>query len=216
MRSSIANKRNPWPRDMVIGVGDDNELMALLYLRHAWQLNSEVDLPSLDPLPASGDSIRPFTVSLEEWNRRWMEAWTRTWDWYRGTDGQRRAAQQAVQESNPWPGEEEPPEWVLELWAKTQQGWSAAYGLDGIDTTAYNRWRAHLRPDPLLPRRNSPEHRSLPALIAAWKSGLKSVTLLPYRGYYAERVSAKHLMVSIAARSDPASYSQALATGVAQ
>ena len=58
-----------------------------------------------------------------------------------------------------------------------------------------------------------PEPQSLPALIAAWEGGLDTVIVLPYAGYFARRVTQRHLAVSAATRNDPDSYSRALGTG---
>jgi hypothetical protein len=60
----------------------------------------------------------------------------------------------------------------------------------------------------------SPEPRSLPALIAAWQGGLDTVIVLPYAGFFARRITKRHLAVSAAARNDPESYSRALGTAV--
>jgi hypothetical protein len=57
-----------------------------------------------------------------------------------------------------------------------------------------------------------PEPQSLPALVAAWKGGLDTVIVLPYSGYFARRITSRHLAVSAATRNDPVSYSRALGT----
>jgi hypothetical protein len=52
--------------------------------------------------------------------------------------------------------------------------------------------------------------QSLTALIAAWKNGLDTVAVLPYAGFFARRITNRHLAVSAETRKDPASYAQAL------
>ena len=56
----------------------------------------------------------------------------------------------------------------------------------------------------------SPERLSLPALIEAWRSGLDTIITLPYRGFYARRITGRHLVVSTRTRLDPDMYSLAL------
>jgi hypothetical protein len=92
--------------------------------------------------------------------------------------------------------------------------WQADHGWAGIDAGAYNAWEmagspaAHGRP-----RRSAAEHpepQSLPALIAAWENGLDTVIVLPYQGFFARRITVRHLAVSAATRNKPAAYSRAL------
>lgn len=54
------------------------------------------------------------------------------------------------------------------------------------------------------------ERRSLRELIPAWKSGMDTVIVLPYEGYFAHRLSRRHLVVSAATRNSPEHYSRAL------
>lgn len=54
------------------------------------------------------------------------------------------------------------------------------------------------------------EPRSLRELIAAWKRGIETVIVLPYEGYFAHRLSRRHLVVSAATRNSPEQYGRAL------
>lgn len=56
----------------------------------------------------------------------------------------------------------------------------------------------------------TPEHQSLPALIAAWEQGLTTIVQLPYAGPYAKRINRRHLVVSRHTRMNPQLYSGAL------
>jgi hypothetical protein len=62
------------------------------------------------------------------------------------------------------------------------------------------RWRAALAQAafrgalPKFPQDAEP--RSLQALIPAWKSGIDTIIVLPYKGYFAQRLSRRHLVVS--------------------
>ena len=92
--------------------------------------------------------------------------------------------------------------------------WQADHGWEGIDAGAYNAWEMASGPQAYAhPRRSAaefPEPRSLPALIAAWENGLDTVIVLPYQGYFARRITARHLAVSAATRNEQAAYSRAL------
>jgi hypothetical protein len=57
-------------------------------------------------------------------------------------------------------------------------------------------------PEVSAPRRTE----SLQELITAWKSGMDSVIVLPYEGYFARRISRRHLVISTAVRNDPENY----------
>jgi hypothetical protein len=80
--------------------------------------------------------------------------------------------------------------------------------------TAWDAWEQRCSPDvSASPRRraaDSPEDQSLPALIAAWQGGVDSVIVLPYEGYFARRITARHLAVSATTRNEPAAYGRAL------
>lgn len=78
----------------------------------------------------------------------------------------------------------------------------------GIDRDAFNAWSSSLSPIP--PK--DLERQSLPDLIPAWESGLDTIVVLPYAGYFARRITRRHLAVSAATRNDPASYAMALQT----
>ncbi|MET3810201.1 hypothetical protein [Arthrobacter sp. UYEF3] len=203
---------NPWPRGMAIRVdATPHHLAVLLFIRHAWGIAADADVPRLDPLPAVGGSAIPDTAPRAEWDARWRRAWVRAWDWYsvqepdptvHPTPGYIRAVSRPGQDLDPLI----PP------------FWQADYGWEGIDPHAYNAWEQRCSPDAFaVPRRRaaaSPEAQSLPALTAAWQGGVDSVIVLPYEGYFARRVTSRHLAVSAATRDDPGAYSRALRTAV--
>jgi hypothetical protein len=207
MRFTEQAPDNPWPQDMVIRVDETpHHLTILLFIRQAWGIAAEADVPRLDPLPDIGASRLPDSAGKSEWEARWHRAWARAWDWYTveqpglPTPEQIRAVSRPGQGLNP----------VIPPF------WQADYGWAGIDLDAYNNWERQCSPHAYAPPRRSaaasPEPRSLPALIAAWEGGLDSVIVLPYAGYFARRITNRHLAVSAAARNDPESYSRALGT----
>lgn len=87
--------------------------------------------------------------------------------------------------------------------------WESTYDREGIDRAALSDWEIAIR-GPMPPE--SPEHRCVDVLVPAWRAGIDSIVVLPYRGYYLHRLSHRHLAVSKATRDDPALYRRALAT----
>lgn len=205
---------NRWPRGMAIRVDDTpHHLLILLFIRQAWGIAAAADVPALEPLPYFGDSYLPDSAARAEWEARWRRAWQRAWAWYTVEDpdptihpapGLIREATRPGQPLNPWI----PPFW------QSEHGWT------GVDADAYNAWETSCSPHGFAQPRGTrgrmaadlPEPRSLPALIAAWEGGLDTVVVLPYAGYFARRITIRHLAVSAATRNDPASYSRALGT----
>lgn len=87
--------------------------------------------------------------------------------------------------------------------------WESTYGRDGIDSVALTDWERAVQ-GPLPPV--SPEHDCVDVLVPAWRSGIDSIVVLPYRGYYVHRLSRRHLAVSRSTREDRVLYRRALAT----
>jgi hypothetical protein len=201
---------NPWPHGMAIRVDDTpHHLTLLLFIRHAWDIAADADVPRLEPLPAAGTSRIPDSATPAEWEARWHRAWGRAWDWY------------SVEEPDPTV---HPAPAHLRLVSQPGHGldplippfWQADHGWDGIDADAYNAWEMACSPAAYgRPGRSAAEHpepQSLPALSAAWKNGLDTVIVLPYQGYFARRITGRHLAVSAATRNERAAYSRALHT----
>lgn len=198
MRSVGLWPDNPWPHDMVIRIDETpNALLTLLFVRAAWELAPEADVPDLDPHPSCGASAAPATATREQWSERWVTVWDRAWAWY-GPPG----AGPRPPAAEPGPLRPDDPQGAS-IW------WEAEHGLDGIDRDALRRWKATLREPRPVPLDREPERRNLDALIPAWRAGIDSVLVLPYRGYYARRVGARHLVVSRTTRDDPALYDRA-------
>jgi hypothetical protein len=204
----------PWPAGMAISVDDTpHHLTILLFARHAWGIAADAAVPPLDPVPHPGHSLLPGSVDKSGWDARWHRAWRRAWDWYE--------VQEQDPTIHPTPG------LIRELTRPGQDLnplipplWQSDYGWDGIDAEAFNAWERECSPHaygrpriwPGRPAAVLPEPRSLPALIAAWEGGLDTVIVLPYAGYFARRITKRHLAVSAATRNDPASYNRALGT----
>lgn len=209
MRFSNPLARNPWPHDMAITVEDHPfPLNLLLFIRQAWQLEVDADIPKLLPLPARGNSKAPDSASLPEWGTRWQTAWDRAWTWYQIADSSR--PQYPTQES--MRQMQETMRQVMQpgqpLHPSIPPLWTADYDWDGIDQDAFNTWDQSLAPKIL----TDVERQNLSSLIPAWESGMDTIIVLPYAGYFAQRISRRHLAVSASTRNDPESYRQALQT----
>jgi hypothetical protein len=200
MQRSTPRPENPCPQEMVITVDDYSlSLNLLLFVRHAWSLAPDSHIPELTLTPDPGASTMPDSTSLAEWNNRWRIAWNRAWDWYKIRDEDRtnhptqeimREVFQPCQELHPVI----PPLWTTE------------YDWDGLDRDAFHSWDKSL--SPLIP--TDEERRNLSDVIPAWESGMDTVIVLPYAGYFAKRITRLHLAVSAATRNEPADYSRAL------
>ena len=201
-----------WPRGMAIRVEETpHHLSILLFIRHAWNIAADADVPRLSPQPDVGFSRIPETAAPAEWDARWRRAWRRAWDWY------------SVAE--PDPTIHPTPEYIRsvsrpfhDLDPLIPPFWQADYGWDGIDPHACTAWEMACSPAAYgRSRRNAsaaPEPQSQLALIAAWEHGVDSVIVLPYQGYFARRVTVRHLAVSATTRNEPAAYSRALRAAV--
>jgi len=64
-------------------------LKMLLFIRYAWSLTEELNLPELSPVPEIGTSALPDTENKQVWDHRWTQEWHRTWDWYDSRESQR-------------------------------------------------------------------------------------------------------------------------------
>jgi hypothetical protein len=183
---------------MVIRVNDlPHHLTLLLFVREAWSLAGDMDIPPLEPAPDLGRSQIPDSADAATWDGRWKTAWDQAWRWYEiedrdhhPTPAEMRDSQDPSQGLNPFI----PPFW-------TQQ-----YEWEGLDHEAYQAWEERLIPR--FPQDAEPG--SLQELIPAWKNGIDTIIVLPYRGYFARRLSRQHLVISADTRNSPADYSRAL------
>ncbi|MBN9605002.1 MAG: hypothetical protein J0G30_00110 [Actinomycetales bacterium] len=192
---------NPWPHDMVLRIDQPGHLLTLLFIRAAWALPTAVELPPLEPVPDAGASAMPDTASRGEWAARWEMAWQRAWAWY-DLDGvgQRHPTPETLRSLGPGSPliAEFPPMWEIE------------HGDAGIDRAAFAAWSMSQHDDHHKPLEEHPERRNLDELIPAWRSGIESIIVLPYAGYFARRVNRRHLAVCKTTRDDPDLYARAL------
>lgn len=186
---------------MVISIDFPNNVNELLFIRKAWGLSPDVDIPPLAPEPNPGKSSLPSTGSIELWSARWEAQWSRAMEWYSISDSTQHADSAILREQSR-PGQP--------LHPAVPPFWGTEFGDDGIDGDAFWSWQREIIPRMDIPFEEHPERVSLPALINAWNSGLTSIVAIPYAGYFALRISPTHLVVSIETRAHAATYSQAL------
>lgn len=199
MRWDKMGRWKRWPREMVIRVNEDpHHLTLLLFVRQAWSIAGDVDIPPLKPVPDCGGSRMPASADASTWGKRWKTAWDEAWSWYQIEDPMHHPTPSEIHEAehtghglNPFI----PPFWTRQ------------YEWDGLDHDAYQAWDQSLAP-------KFPHHferRSLHELIPAWRSGIDTIIVLPYEGYFAQRLTHRHLVVSADVRNNPEHYSRALA-----
>ena len=170
-------------------------LKMLLFIRYAWSLSEELNLPELRPVPEIGTSALPDTENKQVWDQRWTLEWHRTWEWYDSRESQPAPVSQEVMIRVSRPRQPlhpiVPPFWMTE------------YGTVGIDRAAFFEWdrlTTALKPNP---------YPKLP-LVDAWQRGIRNIIVLPYSGYFAERRNAAHLVVSENTMNDHAQFLEAL------
>lgn len=171
----------------------------LLFVRHAWSIAENIELPPLSPAPGRGISKVPPSASIDEWSDRWRIAWDRAWDWYKIQDPDRtKHPTPELMREVLRPGQDLDP-LIPPLWT-TEYDWEA------LDDDAFSNWQRDLSQIPP----SDVERRVLPDLIPAWESGMDTVIVVPFAGYFAKRITRRHLAVSASTRNSPTTYSRAL------
>ena len=207
MRSSRPIPGNPWPHDMVITVDDDPALLVeLLWIRDAWGLQPHHD----DVPPQLVDSPDPQVnedneVDIGAWQAAWPELWNATlrhagevrdpalFDAIRGT------ANNSTER--------------MELLARiTGPSWRDRFGEAGLER--YQPWQASQfrRRTVGLPNaaEEQPEHRSLEAVITAWRRGLTKIVTIPCRGAFTRSIGEHTLLITDETSADADHFSAAL------
>jgi hypothetical protein len=207
VRSSVTIPGAPWPHDMVITVDDDPvSLVELLWIRDAWGLapdHDDVPPPLVDSPDPEVDGEDP--VDVRAWQAAWPELWDATlrhagevpdpaiFDALRGT------ANHSTER--------------MELLAQLHgPSWRDRFGDAGLEQ--YQPWQASQfrRRMAGLPRaaEEQPEHRSLDALITAWRHGLTKIVTIPCRGSFTRVIGPSALLMTDETRADVDAFSAAL------
>lgn len=206
MRSMMPMPGNPWPHDMAISIEDHSSpIEELLWIREAYALRPEGDVPP--PLVQS-----PAPAGEPEDARAWESAWSQLWP---------AAVQHAAviitgaQIEALMHTEDASDERLEALLALHGPSWRDRFGEAALER-GYLEWSGR-RFDTLtgamrqrLP--DTPEHCSLPALIAAWEAGLTRIVAIPCRGEHTRVLSGSALLVTEQTRAEPEAYTAALST----
>lgn len=179
-----------WPRDMVIGFQPfPRQALLLLYVRSAWDLSTNVQLPPFTPAPRTGASAPPSSAPKRQWEERWDEEWRRLWEWHARMDG---------------PAQSEP-------------SWKDHFGSEGVDLEAYGAWVDVLirpyRAWRAMVRHDRRERRCVVELKEAWHSGIESIWHVPFAGDFSWRATRTILVVSPETHDDERAYRRALLAG---
>ena len=199
MQSDRPMPGDPWPHDMVIEVDEgDHLLLPLLFVNIGWALQMP-GIPPLDPVPDTGRSRRPGAATVDEWRSRWRDAW-----------GHAVAAPGVP----PEPPFSVPPmqNWVEERALRRPRPFTQVWGDDGFDGDAYWEWVARVRPTERhsVPIEEHPERRALPALIGAWRRGLRTIVTLPFATNWSAQAGPHRLLIAAKTREDTGAYSTRL------
>ncbi|SDZ33810.1 hypothetical protein SAMN05216554_3370 [Herbiconiux ginsengi] len=183
-------------------------LIELLFARELWRFEIR-EVPPLDPVPSLGASSRLASgprLGSGEMASLWRRDWARAWEQFdppnpEATGPDARTARMLATLDD------------AQL-AQAVSGVPSEFWSRGIDRGALGAWRQRLTESDHHPTSldATPERRSLPALIAAWQTGLTDIVQLPYAGFFAERINSRTLVVSATTRFEPALFTRALAT----
>lgn len=207
MRSLDSTPDGPWPHDMVITVEDrPHALLELLWVREAYGLRvAGEDLPpQLVDTPRSVDGVTEATRS--EWQAAWPRVW-RAAAVHAGRDDSPQLMERLQATAN---GSPERVDLLHELFGPS---WREEFGDDVFDDS-YRAWEQrgidwHM--GTIQERlQDSPEHRDVEALTAAWNRGLTKVVTIPCQGEFSRAVSPTALLMTDATRADSDAYRRAL------
>jgi hypothetical protein len=202
MQSVDGITRDGWPHEMLI-VSEVNErvLSELLFVRSAWGLDVASATPEAEPAPASAlnlsDTERPDLAA--EWVRRWDAAV----DWAAQSFQRGLQIQQLMSDLDNIDAEA--------MSKLSPPHWSEITEDERFDHDALAEWQGRLPEYVMLPLSETPERRSLPALVEAWRRGLKTLVVVPVAGDYAEQIGDSALLLSHPSYTQPALLAAALA-----
>ncbi|WP_145985662.1 hypothetical protein [Microbacterium phyllosphaerae] len=211
MRSTTPMPGNPWPHDMTITVEDRPQtLLELLWIREAHGLR-----PVGETLPTNlADSPSPAANPVDsETHERWSNAWARIWS---------EVLAHSAAELDPtafdaaFDSATSLAERARLLRQMAGPTWDDEFGRGVFDDDAYREWErrgfdSHVstRPGMLA---DSPEHRDVEALAAAWRRGLTKVVTIPCRDMHVRQLGSRALLVTDEVRGDSVEYRKALAS----
>ncbi|MFJ6652144.1 hypothetical protein ACIQLJ_05025 [Microbacterium sp. NPDC091313] len=190
---------------MVLTVDEDSQqLTDLLWVREAWGLRpAGADLP-----PLLVDT--PALVGAPADRAGWEQAWARLWPAAVAHIADRDDRASFARLSGTADGSPERAVLLSEIFGPSWRGdvGDDAFG-DGHREWARRQFDAGTRAR-ARDLTESPEHRSLDALVPAWRAGLRKVISIPCGGDHVRRVGEHGLLVSAEVRLAPDRYAAAL------
>lgn len=179
-------------------------LLELLWVREAWGLDP--GSPSPPPLLAGPVRLRQ-APGPAEWERAWPELWE-------------ECVLHAAVDAGPilqrlLSTADASPERAELLDSLLGPSWHRRFGDESVGEP-FAAWQQErhgaLLKTSAVPIDETPERRSLDALVPAWEAGLTKVVTIPCRGEYTRVVAESTLIITEADRREPDRYADALAT----
>ena len=206
MTEVLSGGSSAWPQGMVISIEDHSSpIEELLWIREAYALQPTGDIPP--PLVEP-----PAVVGRPDDAPAWEAAWVELWH-----AAVRHASIVITREriDELMRTEDASPERREVLRVMRGPSWQDRFG-DAALERGYGSW-SEQRFETLIARpqqrlRDRPEHRSLAALVAAWRAGLTRIVTIPCRGDHTRVVSGSALLMTEGTRAEPERYAAALAT----
>ena len=206
MTEVISGGSSAWPQGMVISIENHSSpIEELLWIREAYALQPTGDMPP--PLVEP-----PAVVGRPDDAAAWEAAWPELWH-----AAVRHASIVITRDriDELMRTEDASPERLEALRGLRGPGWSDRFG-DAALERGYGSW-SEQRFETLIARpqrrlRDTPEHRSMPELIAAWQAGLTRIVAIPCQGEHTRVVSGSALLMTEGTRAEPERYAAALAT----
>lgn len=192
---------NPWPRDMVLHVQFDEDLLLdLLWVRESWRLT--VRGPNVPPRPIELADPELTEEGLRRDKGVWERAWIELWEAALATLTRRRDP--SVTDALPASVVDAlDDEQVRALWES--DSWRSRFGADAF-TPGYRAWidrlqarRDRLREQPLALHA---ERQVLDELVPAWRRGLTRMITVPCAGAYTRTLGDNTLLLTESAHDD--------------
>lgn len=195
---------DPWPAEMTITVQNDSVgLLDLLWVREAWQLSPDGDVP---PKLEVAPTARRSTDRASQWQREWSILW-RACLAHAAQDPDPLAFQRLRQTGE---GSSERERLLQAFAGPSPREFFGMAAFDDSYTEWMKVWLDNVSKRNAVPLASTPERRVLVALIPAWEAGLRRVITIPCSGEYTRLISPSALVVTDRTRDDPRLYAEAL------
>ena len=188
MRNEGAGSPTGWPRGMQIStIVYGRQLLTLLFVRVRLGIATEEDVPVLDGGPVEAPTAAaPDIDTVSRWGRLWSGSWSEI-SGSPASGSLSRAPRHSPTDDD---------RWDIESW--------------GLDEESLNRWIASLRPVDDKEYLDSVEYRCRQSLEVAWRGGLTTIVVLPYKGHHHRRRDRSVVEMSATSYLDESSFRAAL------